>query len=152
MTANMTSFFQFGVQPPMPAGIVPIPKGELRVLKIDPHHQLEKGLIPVPTPQGEIMWVHPDLVEGQQWTTVTNRKFKSKAKASPCNVMCASSREVETDIPSLIDLEKEIIVLAAEPNALVAGTHSGQTYLKKYDETVANLLKPTKETTKQSTK
>ena len=36
--------------------------------------------MPVPTPQGEIMWVHPDLMEGQQWTTVTNRKSKGKAK------------------------------------------------------------------------
>jgi len=66
VTANMTSFLQFGIQPPTPTGVVPIPKGELRVLNIDPHHQQEKGLIHVPTPQGEIMWVHPDLVESQQ--------------------------------------------------------------------------------------
>ena len=66
MTADTTSFLQFGVQPPTPAGVVLIPKGELRVVNIDPHHQREKGLVPVPTPQGEIMWVHPDLVEGQQ--------------------------------------------------------------------------------------
>ena len=30
--ANMTLFLQFGVQRPTPAGVVPIPKGELRVL------------------------------------------------------------------------------------------------------------------------
>ena len=30
MTANMTSFLQFGVQPPTPAGVAPIAKGELR--------------------------------------------------------------------------------------------------------------------------
>jgi len=87
----MTSFLQFGVQPPTPAGVVPVPKGELRVLNIDPHHQQEKGLVPVPTPQGEIMWVHPDLVKGQQWTTVTNRKSKGKVKVSPCNIVCAFS-------------------------------------------------------------
>ena len=73
------------------------------------------------------MWVHPDLVEGQQWTTVTNRKSKGKAKASPCSVVCASSQEVETDAPLLTNSEEETIVLAAEPNApLVAGTRSGQ--------------------------
>jgi len=66
VTANMTSFIQFGVQPPTPVGVVPIPKGELRVVNTDPHHQQKKGLISVPTHQGEIMWVHPDLVEGQQ--------------------------------------------------------------------------------------
>ena len=67
-------------------------------------------------------------------------------------MVCASSREVETDVPSLTDSEEETIVLTAEPNApLVAGTRSGQSYLKKYDE-VANLPKLTQEPTKQSMK
>jgi len=153
VTANMTSFLKFGVQPPTPAGVVSILKGELRVLKIDPHHQQEKGLIPALTPQGEIMWVHPDLMESQQWTTVTNSKSKCKEKASPCNVACASSREVETDVPLLTESEEETIVLTAELNApLVAETRSGQSYLKKYDEMVANLPKSTPEPTKQSMK
>jgi len=39
VTANMTSFLQFGVQPPTLTGVVPILKGELRALNIDPHHQ-----------------------------------------------------------------------------------------------------------------
>ena len=93
------------------------------MINTDPHHLQEKGLVPIPTPQGEIMWVHSDLVDGQQWTTVTNKKSKGKAKASPCNVVCASSR---TDVPSLTDLEEETIVLAAEQNApLVAETRLG---------------------------
>jgi len=90
------------------------------------------------------MWVHSDLMEGQQWTTVTNRKSRGKVKASACNVMCASSREAETDVTSLTDSEEETIVLTAEPNApLIAGIRSGQSYLKKYDKVVANLPKPT---------
>ena len=80
VTANMTSFLQFENQPSTPARVVPIPKGELKMINTDPHHQKEKGLVPIPTPQREIMWVHPDLVEGQQWTTVTNRKSKGKQK------------------------------------------------------------------------
>ena len=132
----------------MPAGVIPIPEEKLRLLNIDPHHQQEKGLMPVPTPQGEIMWVHSDLIEGQQWTTVTNRKSKGKTKASPCNVVCASSREAEIDVPSLTDSE-ETIVLVAELNALlVAETRSGQSFLKKYDELAANPPKPTPEPTK----
>ena len=99
------------------------------------------------------MWVHPDLVEGQQWTTITNRKSKGKAKSSPCNVVCASSLEVEIDFPSLTDSEEETIILVAELNApLVAETRSGQSYLKKYDGIVVNLPKPTSEPTKPSTK
>ena len=99
------------------------------------------------------MWIHPDLVEGQQWTIVTNRKSKGKAKASPCNVVCTSSRKAETDVLSLADSEEETIILTPELNApLVAETHSGQLYLKKYDEMVANPPKPTSEPTEQSTK
>jgi len=111
VTANMTSFLQFRNQPLTPAGVVPISKGELKMINTDPHHQQEKGLIPIPTPQGEIMWVHPNLVEGQQWTVVTNRKSKGKVKASSCNVVCASSQEAETDVPSLTDSEEETINL-----------------------------------------
>jgi len=67
-------------------------------------------------------------------------------------MVCASSREAETDVLSLTDFE-ETIILATEPNApFVAGTQSGQSYLKKYDEMVANLPKTIPEPTEQSTK
>jgi len=60
-------------------------------------------------------------------TTITNRKYKGKAKASPCNVVYAHSQEAETDVPLRTNSEEEIIILTTEPNAqLVAGTHSGQ--------------------------
>ena len=68
-------------------------------------------------------------------------------------MVCASSWEVKTDVPSLTDSEEETIVLAAEPNApLMAKTRSDQSYLKKYDELAANSLKLTPKPTKQSTK
>jgi len=83
----------------------------------------------------------------------TRRRAKGKAKASSCNVVCTSSREVETDVPSLTDSEEKIIVLAAEPNKpLVAETRSGHSYLKKYDEMVASPPKPTTKSAKPSTK
>ena len=49
-----------------PTRVVPIPKGELRVVNTDPQNQKEKDLIPIPTSQGETIWVHPDIVESQQ--------------------------------------------------------------------------------------
>ena len=68
-------------------------------------------------------------------------------------MVCASSWEAETDVPSLTDSEEETVVLAAELNApLVAKTCSGQSYLKKYDEMVASPPKPTAEPTKPSAK
>ena len=76
----MTSFLQFGDQPPTPAGVVPIPKGELRMINIDPHHQQEKGLVPVPSLQGGIMWVHPDLVEANNGLLLPTENPKAKQK------------------------------------------------------------------------
>ena len=58
VTANMTatSPIQFDQDlPPVPTGVVPIPKGELRAINTDPHNQNEKGLVPIPTPRGETM-------------------------------------------------------------------------------------------------
>jgi len=96
-----------------PTEMVPIPKGELRVIITDPHNKKEKGLITILSPEGEIMWVLPDLIESQQWTTVTNRKSKRKGKAPSCNVVYTFSREAETNVASLTNLEKKEIVLAA---------------------------------------
>ena len=74
-------------------------------------------------------------------------------KASSCNVVCASSREAETDVPSLTDSEEETIVLVVELHKpLVAETRSGQSYLKKYDEMMASPPKRTTESAKSSTK
>ena len=68
-------------------------------------------------------------------------------------MVCASSPEAETDVSLLTDSKEETIVLAAELNApLMAEIHSGQSYLKKYDEMVANPPKTTPESTKQSMK
>jgi len=39
----------------VPVRVLPIPKGELKVINIDPYHKEEKGLVPVSTPHGEIM-------------------------------------------------------------------------------------------------
>ena len=53
VTANMTSTspLQFGRNlPPAPIRVVPILRGELRVIKTDPYSQKEKGLATVPTP------------------------------------------------------------------------------------------------------
>jgi len=68
-------------------------------------------------------------------------------------VVCASSQKVETDVPSLTNSEEKTIALAAKLNApLVAETRSGQSYLKRYNEMVANPPKPTPKLTKQSTR
>jgi len=99
---------QFGKElSSIPVRVVPIPKGELRVINIDPHNKKEKGLVPVPTPRGEIIWVHLDIIESQQWTTITHRKSKGMTKASSSNVMGISTTKTEKDVASLTSLWEE---------------------------------------------
>jgi len=110
VTANMTitSPIQFGRDLQLaPTEVVHIPKGELRVINTDSRMQREKGVIPIPTPRGETMWVHPDIVKSQQWTTVTNMKSKGKNRASSSNIVSIFTRETEEDVVSLTSSEEE---------------------------------------------
>jgi len=106
-------------------------KGKLRVTNTDPYNQRDKGLISVPTPQGETMWVYSDIVKSQQWTTVTSRKSKGKAKASSINVVSISTRETEEDVASLTSSGDEESALVADTDAPpTSKTRSGKQYLK----------------------
>ena len=53
------------------------------------------------------MWVHPDIVKSQQWTTVTNMKSKGKNRASSSNIVSIFTRETEEDVVSLTSSEEE---------------------------------------------
>ena len=110
VTANMTNTvpLQFSMDLPLaPIEVVLIPKRELRVINTNPHNQKEKGLVPVPTSQGETMWVHPGIVKSQQWTTVTNMKSKRKSRASSSNVVSISTRETEEGVATLTSSGEE---------------------------------------------
>ena len=128
--ANMTSF-QFEKElPSVPAGVVTIPEKELRVINTNPHNKKE-DLIPVPAPRGEIMWAHSDIIESQQWTTITRKKSKGKAKAFSSNAVGISTRETEEDIVFLTSLGEEESALAADTGALsTSKTQSGKQYFK----------------------
>jgi len=120
VTTNMTNTtpFQFGRDLPLaPIGVVPIPKEELRVINTDSHNQKEKGLNFMPTPQGETMWVHSDIDESQQWTTVTNKKSKGKARASSTNVVSIFTRETEEGVATLISSGEKESAFAADTGA-----------------------------------
>ena len=100
------------------------------MINIGPHNQREKSLIPVPTPQGETMWVHPDIVESQLWTTVTNRKSRGKAKASSNYVVSISTRETEKDVTSLTTGDEKSALVADTSTSSTSKTRSGKEYLK----------------------
>ena len=114
VTANMTSL-QFGKElPSVPAGVIPIPKGGLKLVNTDPHNKKEKGLDPILTPREEIMWVRPDVIKSQQWTTVTYKKSNDKDKASSINIVGISTRETEKDVSSLTSSREDESTLVAD--------------------------------------
>lgn len=49
-------------------------------VNMGPHPPQTQGLVPVSAPNGEIMRVHPDLVEGGQWIIVVPKKKKRMVK------------------------------------------------------------------------
>ena len=98
------------------------------------------------------MWVYPDIVESQQWMTITHRKSKEKARASSSNVMGIFTRETEEDVASLTSSGEESVLAADTGTPFTSKTQSGKQYLKQYDQLVAISSQPGKETTEQSTK
>ena len=57
ITLNFGTFPEMTVQD----GLVPVPKARLDVINLMTEKQKAKGLIPMTTKSGEIMWVHPDI-------------------------------------------------------------------------------------------
>jgi len=86
------------------------------MINTDPHNQREKGY-PVPAPQRETMWVHPDIVKSQQWTIITSRKSRGKAKVPSSNVMSISTKETEEDVTSFNSSRDEESAFIADDRA-----------------------------------
>ena len=151
---RVSSPIQFGRNLSLaPTGVVPIPKGELRVINTDPHNQKEKYLVPILTPRGETMWVHPDIVQSRQWMNITNGKSKGKAKAFSSNVVGIFIRETEEDVASLTSSGEEESVFATNTGAsLTSKTRSDRPYLKQYGEPIVDSPQPAEEAIKQSTR
>jgi len=81
------------------------------------------------------MWVHPEIIESQQWTAITIRKSKGKAKASSSNVVGISTRKTDEDITSLTSSREEESSFTADIGAPpTSKTRFGKQYLKQYGE------------------
>ena len=85
------------------------------------------------------MWFHPDIVESQQWTTVTSRKSKGKIKIFSSNVVSISIREIEVNVAYLTSSKDEESALVADTSAPpTSKTRSDKQYLKRYGKTTIN--------------
>ena len=137
----------------MPAGVIPILEGELRVINTDPYHQREKGLVPVPILRERSCGFIPTSWQANSGLLllIGSPGAKQKLCLAMWCVLPPSKQKLMS--PLLTYSEEEIIVVATELNApLVARTRSGQSYLKKYDEMVACPPKSIPKTAKPSTK
>lgn len=64
------------------------------------------------------MWVYLDLIKDEsQWTIVSNRKSKGKARVKPCNVVSISLKEEDSDLAPLANIEVENNILTAQIRA-----------------------------------
>jgi len=87
-----------------------------------------KGLVPMKTKSGEIMWVNPDIIKDKQWES-----SKPKLKDKSCNAVSFVTNDDAVTIASLSDSKEEKLVLAVQPaTSQPISTRSGRMYLWQY--------------------
>jgi len=103
VTANMVTL-EFGKTPKVtvPDGTFSIPAPRLKVKHPLAKTQENKGLVPLTLETGKIMWIHPDLVQDEQW----NSK-KSKSKGKSCKVVSILPDDGNLTLASLGDSKGE---------------------------------------------
>jgi len=69
--------------------------------------QKAKGLIPMATKSGEIIWVHPDIINDEQWEF-----SKPKLKGKSCNTVSLTKGDDDVTIASLSNSQEENHALA----------------------------------------
>src|SRR5436190_4896537 len=109
----------------------------MTIVNTDPHRQKEKGLVPVNLTNGEVCWVHPNLVEDDQpWAPVVGRRTKAPKATAPgskpgnkkathtSNALTALHMEKEDDCEAMLTGSEEGLTAPAG-NLVVAATRSG---------------------------
>lgn len=75
----------------------------------------------------QILKLHPE----QKMVELDTSTAEDNPSPSFCNVVCALLKDIDSDVPALIDSEHKTIVLAVQARSpLVPVTHSGQSYIK----------------------
>ena len=123
---------EFGKTPKVtvPDGTYPIPAPRLEVKHPAAKTQDNKGLIPLTLETGEIMWIHPDLDQDEQWDSK-----KSKSKGKSCTVISILPDDDNRTSVSLSDSEGEKYACTTRAHVpQPTGTRSGKSYLKQYEK------------------
>src|SRR5205809_1528048 len=150
VSTNTTATIVFDRNEPVAlVQVNPIPRVEMTIVNTDPHRQKEKGLVPVNLTNGEVYWVHPDLIEDDQpWAPVVGRKAKvpkatasngksgNKKAARTSNALSALVMEKDEDCDAMLtDSEEGATAPAVSP--MVAATRSGRNFGYQYPEEAA---------------
>jgi len=95
---------EFGKTPKVmvPDGTFPILAPSLEVKHPSARTQENKGLVPLISETGKIMWIHPDLVQDEQWDSK-----KSILKGKSYNVISILPDDGNSTSASLSDSEGE---------------------------------------------
>ena len=89
----------------VPDGTYPAPAPRLEVRHPSAITRDDKGLVPLTLETGEVMWIHPDLVQDVQ-----RRSKEPNSKGKSCNVISVlSDVAILHQLPSVIQKEKSML-------------------------------------------
>ena len=109
VTVNMVTF-NFGtfLKVTIQSRVAPIPKVRMEVINRLAKEQEAKGLVPLTTKSGEIIWVHPNIIKNEQWES-----SQLKLKGKFCNVISLAVDDDIVTTASLSSSEEEKFTFAA---------------------------------------
>jgi len=131
VTANMVTL-EFSKTPKVtvPDGTYSIPAPRLEVKHPAAKTQDNRGLVPLTLETGKIIWIHPDLVQDEQWDSK-----KSKSNGKSCNVISILPDDDNLTSASLSDSEGEKHACTTQDDVpQPTSTRSGKSYLKQYEK------------------
>ena len=99
---------EFGKTPKVtvPDGSFSIPETRLKINDPSVKQQEIKGLVLLTLKIGEIMWIHSELAQDEQWDSK-----KSKSKGKSCNVISVLPDDDNVIVASLSDFKMRSIFL-----------------------------------------
>src|SRR4051812_1794370 len=109
VSTSVTATIVFGKNEPVAlVQVNPIPQVEMSIVNADPYRQKEKGLVPVNLTNGEVCWVHPDLLEDNHpWTPVVGCKARVPKAAAPGSKLGSKKAMHTSNVLSAFVMQKD---------------------------------------------
>lgn len=82
-----------------------VPKVITWIIIMGPYPSQTQALVPIPALNEEMMWVHPNLVEGQ-WATIVSKKKIRMEKNLDCYVIFLALEDTTSQLVCSLTLKK----------------------------------------------